>query len=62
MKHSIKLIDEMPFKEPIRRIPLGIFEWVRILRLKEMLDSGAIRESESPYSSNFALVRKRIEV
>ena len=58
VKHSIKLTDETPFKEPYRRIPPGLFEEVR-MHLKEMLDSGAIRESESPYSSNVVLVRKK---
>ena len=29
------------------------------MHLKEMLDSGAIRESESPYSSNVVIVRKK---
>ena len=58
VKHSIKLTDETPFKEPYRRIPPGLFEKVR-MHLKEMLDSGAIRESESPYSSNVVLVRKK---
>ena len=57
-KHNIKLTDETPFKEPYRRIPPGLFEEVR-MHLKEMLDSGAILESESPYSSNVVLVRKK---
>ena len=58
VKHSIKLNDETPFKDPYRRIPPGLYEEVRV-HLKEMLDAGAIRESESPYSSNVVLVRKK---
>ena len=58
VKHSIKLNDDTPFKEPYRRIPPGLYEEVRV-HLKEMLDAGAIRESESPYSSNVVLVRKK---
>ena len=49
--HEIKLTDETPFKEPYRRIPSGLYENVRI-HLKEMLEAGAIRESQSPYFSN----------
>lgn len=58
VKHHIKLTDNTPFKEPYRRIPPAIFEEVR-QHLKEMLDAGAIRPSESPYSSNVVLVRKK---
>ena len=58
VKHSIKLTDETPFKEPYRRIPSALFEEVR-MHLTEMLDAGAIRESESPYSSNNVLGRKK---
>ena len=58
VKHNIKLADDTPFKEPYRRIPPGFFEEVRMY-LKKMLYTGAIRESESPYSSNAVLVRKK---
>ena len=47
VKHTIKLTDDTPFKDPYRRIPPGLFEEVRA-HLKKMLDAGAIRESESP--------------
>ncbi|MEW8544528.1 MAG: reverse transcriptase family protein, partial [Candidatus Thiodiazotropha sp.] len=56
--HHIKLNNEEPFKEPHRRIPPGLIEEVRE-HLQEMLQAGAIRNSESPYSSNVVIVRKK---
>lgn len=56
--HEIHLTDNVPFKEPCRRIPPGLFEEVR-QSLNEMLSVGAIRPSQSPYSSNVVLVRKK---
>ena len=56
VRHEINLTDETPFKDPYRRIPPGLYEEVR-LHLKEMLEAGAIRESQSPFSSNVVLVR-----
>ena len=58
VEHEIKLTNEEPFKDPYRRIPPALFEEVRE-HLKEMLDAGAIRESQSPFSSNVVLVRKK---
>ena len=58
LKHNIKLTDDTPFKEPYRRIPPGMYAEVRE-HVKEMLDVGAIRPSQSPYSSNIVLVRKK---
>ena len=58
VEHEINLDDPTPFKDPYRRIPPAMFEEVR-QHLKEMLDAGAIRESQSPYSSNVVLVRKK---
>ena len=41
MNHDIKLTEDTPFKEPYRRVPLALYEEVR-LHLKEMLEAGAI--------------------
>ena len=57
VEHEIKLHDNIPFREPYRRIPPGMFEEVR-QNLKEMLEIGAIRKSNSPYCSNVVLCRK----
>ena len=59
VEHEINIVDDTPFKEPYRRIPPALFEEVRE-HLKEMLDAGAIRESQSPFSSNVVLVRKKV--
>ena len=58
VEHKIVLNDDVPFKQPYRRIPPNMYEEVR-QHIKEMLETGVIRDSESPYSSNIVLVRKR---
>ena len=58
VEHHIKLNNEEPFKEPYRRIPPALIEEVRE-HIQEMLQAGAIRDSESPYSSNVVIVRKK---
>ena len=58
VKHKINLTDNTSFKEPYRRIPPSIYEEVRV-HLKEMLEADAIRPSESSFSSNVVLVRKK---
>ena len=57
VEHEIKLHDNIPFREPYRRIPPGMYEEVR-QHLKEILEIGAIRKSSSPYCSNVVLCRK----
>ena len=57
-KHHIKLTSDVPFKERPRRVPPAMVEEVR-QHLQEMLELGVIRKSESPYSSNVVLVRKK---
>ena len=57
-KHDIKLTDYTPFKAKYRRIPPHLYEEVRA-HLKEMIDLGAIKKSQSPWSSPIVLVRKK---
>ena len=58
IKHHIQLPDYNAFKESYRRIPLHLYDEIRIY-LKEILDLCAIRRSQSPWSSAIALVRKK---
>ena len=58
VEHEIHLETEQPFKEPYRKIPPALLQELRE-HLKEMLEIGAIRESNSPFSSNIVLVRKK---
>ena len=58
VKHKIKLNDYTPFKERYRRIPPHQYDEVR-KHLKEMLEIGAIRKSNSPWASAVVLVRKK---
>ena len=51
VEHEIKRVDVTLFKEPYRQIHLALFEEVPE-HLKEILDAGAIRESESFFSSS----------
>ena len=57
VKHHIKLTDPIPFKEAYRRIPPQMYEEVKA-HIKEMLDLGAIRPSNSPWASAIVLGRK----
>ena len=47
VKHHINLTDDTPFKQRYRRIPPHLYDEVRA-HLKEMLELGAIRKSQSP--------------
>ena len=58
VKHKIKLDNYTPFKERYRHIPPNLFEEVKN-HLKEMLQVGAIRHSNSPWASAVVLVRKK---
>ena len=57
-EHTIKVIDDTPFKEHFRRIPPPMVEEVRN-HLKEMLESDAIRPSQSAWCNAVVLVRKK---
>ena len=57
-EHTIKVTDDTPFKERFRQIPLPMVEEVRN-HLREMLESGAIRPSQSAWCNAVILVRKK---
>ena len=57
-EHTIRVTDDTPFKEHFRRIPPPMVEEVRN-HLKEMLESGAIRPSQSAWCNAVVLVRKK---
>ena len=57
-KHVIKLTKSEPFKERFQSITLPLIEEVRE-HIQEMLDSGAIRPSNSPSCNAVVLVRKK---
>ena len=57
VKHHIELTGPIPFKESYRRIPPQMYDEIKA-HIQEMLDLGAIRHSNSPWSSAIVLVRK----
>ena len=58
VEHEIELTDETPFKERPRSLPEGLIGEVRE-HLNQMLDCGAIKPSNSPWSNAVVLVRKK---
>jgi len=58
VKHRIDLLDDVPFKLRHRRIPPNMIDEVRG-HLEQLLSSGIIRPSKSPYASPVVLVRKK---
>ena len=57
-EHAIKVTDDTPFKERFRHIPPPLVDEVRD-HLREMLESGAIRPSQSAWCNAVVLVRKK---
>ena len=57
-EHTIKVMDDTPFKEQFRWMTPPMIEEVRN-HLKEMLESGAIRPSQSAWCNAVVLVRKK---
>ncbi|XP_040195295.1 uncharacterized protein LOC120928256 [Rana temporaria] len=57
-EHKIRLEEDKPFRERVRRIPLGDLEDLRE-QLAELKRTGIIRESRSPYASPIVVVRKK---
>ena len=57
-EHEIVVNDDTPFKERFRRVAPSMLDEVRE-HLRKMLDSGAIRPSNSPWCNAVVLVRKK---
>ena len=57
-EHIIELLDEEPFKERFQRIAPPLLDEVQE-HLQEMLDSGAIRPSQSAWCNAMVLIRKK---
>lgn len=57
VKHHIKLHDETPIKQRARPIHPQDIDAVR-KHLQELLSSGVVRESESPFISPIVVVKK----
>ena len=58
VEHEIHILDSEPFMERFRRIPPPLLEEVHA-SLRDMLDAGAIRPSQSPWCNAVVLVRKK---
>lgn len=58
ISHEIPLLDNVPVRQPYRRIPPSQYETVKA-HIQQLLDSKVIRESSSPYSSPIVLVTKK---
>ena len=58
VKHKIKIKDETPIKEPLRRIPLFKRHIVEE-EINNLKEKGLIEKSESPYSAPTVLVLKK---
>ena len=58
VEHEIPIENEEPFKERFRRIPPPLLEEVHA-SLRDMLESGAIHPSQSPWCNVVVLVQKK---
>ena len=58
VEHEIRLTDESPFKETTRRVPPRQLDEFKVA-LQDLLNSGVIKESKSPFASPVVLVRKK---
>ena len=58
IKHKVEVTDQTPFKEHYRCIPPHVYDDVRA-HIQEMLDTGAIWKSHSPWTGAVVLVQKK---
>jgi len=55
---EIRLTDDIPIRDPYRRVPPAQLDEYRVT-VRDLLEAGVIRESNSPYASPLVLVRKK---
>lgn len=58
VKHKIQLSDCTPFKQKHRRVPPSMYEELKS-HLQQLLDTKVIKRSNSPWSSNIVIARKK---
>ena len=56
--HEIQLTDDIPIRDPYRRAPPAQLDEFRVA-VQDLLEAGAIRESNSPYALPVVLVWKK---
>jgi len=60
VRHRTDLTNDLPFKQKHRHIPPTMYEEVRD-HIHQLLASGIIRQSHSPWTSNVVLCQKKDE-
>ena len=58
VEHKITTTDDIPVKQPDRRVPPQLVPEVKNI-LEKWLDAGIIKESNSPFASQMVMVRKK---
>ena len=58
VQHEIPLVDDAPVRQRYRRLPPSQYEQVK-QHIQELLASGVIRASSSPYASPIVIVQKK---
>ena len=60
MKQKTNLSDNVPIKEPYRRVPPALFQEIRE-HPTELLQADTIKHSQSTYSANIAIVKEMVD-
>lgn len=58
VEHEVHLTDDIPIRQRYRRLPPSQYDQVKI-HIQELLSSGIVRPSSSPYASPIVVVKKK---